>query len=72
MYIFRENGPFTMINCEDVLENLPITNFKCFLLYAKDKLVTEHALKCRQEVLNKPKLILYKLFKENFQTEKYC
>ena len=31
-------------------------------------------LKERQEVLNKPKLILilYKLFKENFQTEKYC
>ena len=26
-------------------------------------------LKERQEVLNKPKLILYKLFKENFQTE---
>ena len=29
-------------------------------------------LKERQEVLNKPKLILYKLLKENFQTEKYC
>ena len=27
-------------------------------------------LKERQEVLNKPKLILYKLFEENFQTEK--
>ena len=29
-------------------------------------------LKERQEVLNRQKLILYKLFKENFQTEKYC
>ena len=29
-------------------------------------------LKERQEVLNKPKLILNKLFKENFQTEKFC
>ena len=49
---------FAVINCEDVVEsNIPITSFKRFLLYSKDKLMIEHALKWRQEVFNMPKLI---------------
>ena len=52
---------YSMIHCKDILEN---DKFQFFLLYAKYKLTTEHALNWRQVVFNKPKLILYKVYRK--------
>ena len=64
---------FTEINCADVFENnATIINFKEFREYVVGKLLSMQQTMWLINVNNKPKLHLYGIFKNTYETENYC
>ena len=64
---------FTEINCADVFENnATIINFKEFREYVVGKLLSMQLTMWLINVNNKPKLHLYGIFKNTYETENYC
>ena len=62
-----------MINCNDVFKNnVPVVNFKEFLMYAKECLLVKQKGAWLNVVQVKPKLHNYALFKKEYETENYC
>ena len=52
--------------------NVPVTNFKEFILYAKEQLLSCHKVEWLASVRDKPKLHLYSVFKTEYKAENYC